>query len=213
MSYKKDNEYVIGNAFDLAEEVRYELEELAMPELLKLAQSLPEPKRRELLRICRHHVGYATGLIRSGCGWLGQVVPPRECVQEGHRLRYKPLVEPPKTLPAEISKQVFHYEQHLLNAVKPGTRRRHGNLLWKFFDRFRNHKRVEEFLPADIASYREQRRSEGVKPAIIESEVSIVRAFFAWAMERDNRITCNPALRQEPNRGQQPAKSPAGIAA
>ncbi len=213
MSYEHDTNWKIGNAFDLAEEVRYELEELAMPELLKLAQSLPEPERSDLLRICRHHVGYATGAVRSECAWLGQLVPPQDCVQEGNRLRYRPLVEPPKTLPAEISKQVFHYEQHLLTAVKPGTRRRHGNLLWKFFDRFRNHKRVEEFLPADIVSYREQRQSEGAKPAIIESEVSIVRAFFAWAMKRDERILCNPAQRLKPNRGEQPTKLPAGIAA
>ena len=213
MSFEHDTEWNIGNALDLAEEVRYELEELAMPELRALAKRLPEPERSDLLRICRHHVGYATGAVRSECAWLGQVVPPQDCVQEGNRLRYKPLIEAPKTLPAEISKQVFHYEQHLLTTVQPSTRRRHGNLLWKFFDRFRNHKRVEEFLPADIASYRAQRQSEGVKSAIIEAEVSIVRAFFAWAMKRDERISCNPALRQEPNRGDRLAKSPVGIAA
>ncbi len=213
MSINSNHDWKIGNAFDLIEEARYELEKLALPKLRALAQSLPEPKRSDLLRICRHHVGYAMGAVRSECAWLGQVVPRQDCVQEGHRLRYKPLIEPPKTLPAEISKEQFHYEQHLLTAVQPATRRRHGNLLWKFFDRFRNHKRVEEFQPADIASYREQRMDEDAKPAIIEAEVSIVRAFFAWAMERDDRIACNPAQRRKPLRAARPAKSPAGIAA
>ena len=201
-----DTEYIIGNAFDLAEEVWYELEELTMPKLHALARSLPEPKRRELMRIIHEHIGYATGV-------LGHLVPHQDCVLRGDRLRYKPLVESPKTLPAEISKEQFHYEQNLLTAVQPSTRRRHGNLLWKFFDRFRNHKRVEEFRPADIASYREQRLDEGVKPQTIESEISIVRAFFAWAMERDERIECNPAQRLKPNRGDRPAKPPAGVAA
>ena len=164
----------------------------------QLARGLPEPEQRELLNVCGEHIGYSMALVRSASGWLGQVVPPSECVQEGHRRRYKPLIETPKTLPAEISKQVFHYEQALLTAVQPTTRRRHGNLLWKFFDRFRAHKRVEEFRPADIESYREQRRGEGAKPATIEAEISIVRAFFAWAMERNNRITCNPAQRLKP---------------
>jgi len=208
-----DNEYIIGIAFDLAEEARYELEKVGIPKLRKLAQSLPEPKRGELLRICRHDIGYPMGQVRSVRAWLYPLVPPQDCVQEGHRLRYKPLIEPPKTLPAEISKQVFHYEQNLLTAVQPSTRRRHGNLLWKFFDRFRNHKRVEEFRPADIASYREQRQTEGAKAATIEAEVSNVRAFFAWAMKRDKRIACNPAQRRKANRADRPAKSAVGMAA
>ncbi len=65
---------------------------------------------------------------------------------------------------------------------------------------------MEEFHPADIASYREQRLDEGVKTATIEAEVSTVRAFFAWAMKRDDRITCNPAQRLKPNRAECPAE-------
>jgi len=206
MTFESHQEWKLGNAFDLAEEAWYELEELALPKLRALAKSLPEPEQSDLLRICRHHVGYATGAVRSECALLSQVVPHQDCVLRGDRLRYKPLIQTPKTLPPKISKEVYHYEQHLLTAVQPVTRRRHGNLLWKFFDRFRNHKRVEEFRPADIASYREQRRDEGAKPAIIDAEVSIVRAFFAWAMERDDRILCNPAQRHKPNRAECPAE-------
>ena len=72
MSFKQETDWKIGNAFDLAEEAWYELEELALPKLRALARSLPEPEQSELLRICRHHVGYATGLDRSACTWLGQ---------------------------------------------------------------------------------------------------------------------------------------------
>ena len=76
MAHKKDTEYIIGYAFDLAEEARYELEELALPNLRELAKRLQEPERSDLLRICRHHVGYATGAVRSECAWLGQLSAP-----------------------------------------------------------------------------------------------------------------------------------------
>ncbi len=71
-----DNEYIIGNAFDLAEEAWYELEELALPKLRALARSLPQPEQSELLRICRHHVGYATGAVRSECAGSASLFHP-----------------------------------------------------------------------------------------------------------------------------------------
>ena len=36
MSYESNHDWNIGNAFDLTEEARYELEELALPKLRKL---------------------------------------------------------------------------------------------------------------------------------------------------------------------------------
>ena len=196
-----DPEWRIGNAFDYAEEARYELEEQAEAKLRALARRVPQPHRGDLLQLQREHIGYATGLIRSACSRLRPLLRPHLVYpypRQGTRLRYKPAIEtrkalPQKALPSKISAQLFHYEQHLLTAVRPKTRRHYGNVLWNFFDRFRNRKRLEEIQPSDVSSYRVQRRGEGVGTKAVSAEIAIVRAFFAWAMARNDRIKRNPA--------------------
>ena len=93
----RETEYIIGEAFDMSEEAISELEEQAAPRIRALARKLPEPQRRELLRIWREHGAYSIGALRSACARLYQIVG-EPYVREGNRLRYKPLVETP-TLP------------------------------------------------------------------------------------------------------------------
>lgn len=124
-----ETERMIGTAFDLAEEALDELEKLAGPQIGSLARKLPEPHRRELLGIQRKHVAYATGLIRSASARLFGIIPPHCIAAQGRRLRYKPLIETPKALPAKISKGVYSYEEHLSTVGSPKTRRRYGGVL------------------------------------------------------------------------------------
>ena len=197
-----DTEWIIGDAFDHVEEARYELEEEAERKIRELAKKLPQRYRRDLLGIWIDHIGYAMALNRSACARLRpqiheQLVYPYP--RQGTRLRYKPLIEtwrkelPQKALPPKISAQLFHYEQHLLGAVHPKTRRHYGDVLWMFFDRSRNRKRVEEIQPSDVSSYRVQRRGEGVATRAVNAEIEIVRAFFSWVMGQNDRIKRNPA--------------------
>ncbi len=88
----RETEYSIGEAFDMSEEAISELEEQAAPKIRALARKLPEPHRRELLRIWREHGAYSIGALRSSCARLYRIVAD-QCVWEGNRLRYKPLVE------------------------------------------------------------------------------------------------------------------------
>jgi hypothetical protein len=87
--YNEDSQYLIGEAYDLAEEARYELEDEAEHKIRALAQHLPIEHRRKLLSIWQEHIGYSMGLIRTSSILLHRFVA-RQCKWDGKRMSYKP---------------------------------------------------------------------------------------------------------------------------
>lgn len=81
-------------------------------------------------------------------------------------------------LPEHLSNPLCRYEQYLHGRVKPATRIRQGNTVWRFLKLLEDRRSLSEYRPGDIERYRKHRLSEGVKPRTIASEVSVIRAFF-----------------------------------
>ncbi len=110
-------------------------------------------------------------------------------------------------LPEHLSKPLFQYEQYLRGTVRPKTRIRYGNVVWRFLKLFEDRKGLNEFRPADFRRYRALRRREGLARQTINSEVESIRRFFAWSREDYDGVAGNPAgRRRKPVRPKRPAK-------
>ena len=112
-----------------------------------------------------------------------------------------------KVLPQQLSKPLFHYEEHLRGTVRPKTRIRYGTVVWRFLKLFEERKGLHEFRPADFRRYRALRRREGLARQTINSEIDTIRRFFAWTSENNQGVAVNPAWRRrKPVRTRRPAK-------
>ena len=105
-----------------------------------------------------------------------------------------------KVLPQQLFKPLFHYEEHLRDTVRPQTRIRYGNVVWRFLKLFEERAGLNEFRPADFARYRALRRREGLTRQTTNSEVETIRRFFRWTSENNKGVAVNPAWRRKPTR-------------
>src|ERR1043166_9314093 len=190
MNYQ--DEYAIGQAFDLAEEARYELEDQAESKLRKLTQMLPEPYRHDLIAIHQEHISYAMGLTRSARSWLHPLIGD-QCIHEGNRLRYEPLTDRRGVLPPELSRGLFHFEEHLRGTVAPGTRIHYGAVIWQFLMSFHRRRHLSLIHPADLHRFRTVRQSQGITRQTINAEAATIRRFFEWTADNNEEVAINPA--------------------
>ena len=117
-------------------------------------------------------------------------------------------------LPEHLSKPLFDYEQYLRGTVRPQTRIRYGNLVWRFLKLFEDRKGLIEFRPADFHRFRALRRKEGVARQTINDEIDTIRRFFAWTSENNESVAVDPAWRRRmPTRRQHLSKPAVAVAA
>jgi integrase len=85
------------------------------------------------------------------------------------------------------------YEDFVKLTSSKATARRYADALDNFFSRFPEKRWVADFFRVDIEDYKILRLRDGAATRTINFEVTVVRAFWNWMIDRDPDIPFNPA--------------------
>jgi len=88
------------------------------------------------------------------------------------------------------------FENWVYLTCRRTTFRRYATALNAFFSHFPGKKRVKDFTFEDVERYRNLRTSEAISPNTIEFEISVLRAFYNWMLER-SIVLNNPTRHPE----------------
>ena len=100
------------------------------------------------------------------------------------------------------------YVTSLQRTAGPSTWRRYHQALANFFQCHKEKHRSEDFHRWDISDFKEDRLRHGTAPTTVNLELSILRAFWNWLMERE-LASYNPAAKQKGVKV--PEKRPRGL--
>jgi integrase len=89
---------------------------------------------------------------------------------------------------SEVNELVAKYERFMANTAQPNTLERYSIALHNFTKRFPEKRRLREFYNSDVQDYLILRRQDKASARTVNYEVSVVRAFFNWVLERDKEL-------------------------
>lgn len=106
-------------------------------------------------------------------------------------------VRPPEETPVPIAATIDSYLNHLKVNQKLNTYRRYRSVLQNVRDYFSGKKYLNEISRGDILEYRDFRASRVKSPVTLNSETTMIRAFFYWCMHYKG-LAENPAAKIKP---------------
>ena len=102
------------------------------------------------------------------------------------------------------------YENYIALTASRQTAARYGLTLEKFFRRFPDKPRLEDFVRKDIEDYRIWRLRGGVSPTTMNYEIAVIRAFWNWLIQME-RVAWNPASTIKRLKQKEPPKTSLSI--
>jgi integrase/recombinase XerD len=101
--------------------------------------------------------------------------------------------------PVPIAATVENYLNHLKVNQKLNTYRRYRSVLRNFRDYFSGKKYLNEISRGDILEYRDFRATRAASPVTLNSEITMLRAFFYWSIHYKG-LRENPAAKIKPRK-------------
>lgn len=93
----------------------------------------------------------------------------------------------------KIKEWQWKYEQFVSKVNSPATHRAYTGILDKFFSRFPDKKRIDEFYRVDVEDYKLIRLREGAAPRSVNLEIAAIRAFYNFVINMSGEPVFNPA--------------------